>query len=419
MGEATWEMCSAETLLEQFFAQDDLGKLTVSTGELLGCPLLVLDDTFHVAAHYLPLGFSDALFETAVRRGEISYEAGAIISENAMLTAGWADYVQLADSPYRRRFAPLVSAGVRLGCLICADTDGHLEKIPPQTWELVEHILSKQMFVEASHQDKLFETAEDILMHLLDGGFSSAAHFQLQASGTYLADFHPRAFALIDLETYHSAYMGKRHLKEELEAQIPDSHPFLYKGDVFLFLHREGDGDIFSELAEEFQLKILISAPIDDLFTLPQLYRTAREALELMKDARFHGESVCSAQQLRTPLLLKNLEGRGDLVSPELRRLAVHDREKGTQYCETLYHYLTCCHSLIKTSNALYTHRNTVLYRIRRLQEDFAIPLEEPSLHADLLLGVSLILFESKGPDFFLRTPKNEAENRRDHAPVR
>ena len=409
MGEATWEMCSAETLLEQFFAQDDLGKLTVSTGELLGCPLLVLDDTFHVAAHYLPLGFSDALFETAVRRGEISYEAGAIISENAMLTAGWADYVQLADSSYRWRFAPLISAGVRLGCLICVDTDGHLEKIPPQTWELVEHILSKQMFVEASHQDKLFETAEDILMHLLDGGFSSAAHFQLQASGTYLADFHPRAFALIDLETYHNAYMGKRHLKEELEAQIPDSHPFLYKGDVFLFLHREGDGDIFSELAEEFQLKILISAPIDDLFTLPQLYRTAREALELMKDDRFHGEAVCSAQQLRTPLLLKNLEGRGDLVSPELRRLAVHDREKGTQYCETLYHYLTCCHSLIKTSNALYTHRNTVLYRIRRLQEDFLIPLEEPSQHADLLLGVSLILFDTKGPDFFLRTPKNEA----------
>ena len=46
MAEATWEMCSAETLLEQFFAQDDLGKLTVSTGELLGCPLLVLDDPF-------------------------------------------------------------------------------------------------------------------------------------------------------------------------------------------------------------------------------------------------------------------------------------------------------------------------------------------------------------------------------------
>lgn len=409
MEEKRWESCNAEALLEEFFSQDDLRQLALSTGELLDCPLMVLDDTFRIAAYRLPLGFSDALFETAVRCGEITYEAGAIISKKAMLTAGWADYVQLADSPYRRRFAPLISAGVRLGCLICVDTDGHLEKIPPQTWELVEHILSKQLFMEVSRQDKPSETAEDILMHLLDGGFSSAAHFQLQASGTYLADFHPRAFALIDLETYHSAYMGKRHLKEELEAQIVDSHPFLYKGDVFLFLHREGDGDIFSELAEEFQLKILISAPIDDLFTIPQLYRTAHEALELMKDERFHGEAVCTAHQLRTPLLLKNLEGRGDLIPIALRRLAAHNREKDTQYCETLYHYLTCCHSLKKTGDALYTHRNTVLYHIRRLQEDFAIPLEEPSQHADLLLGVSLILFEIKGPDFFLRAPKNEA----------
>lgn len=409
MEEKRWESCNAEALLDEFFSQDDLRQLALSTGELLGCPLLVLDDTFRIAAHHLPLGFSDALFETAVRRGEITYEAGAIISGNAMLTAGWADYVQLADSPLPAAFCTSHQRGRAPRLPHLRGYGRTFEKIPPQTWELVEHILSKQLFMEVSRQDKPSETVEDILMHLLDGGFSSAAHFQLQASGIYLADFHPRAFALIDLETYHSAYMGKRHLKEELEAQIADSHPFLYQGDVFLFLHREGDADTLSALAKEFQLKILVSEPLDELFDLPGLYRTAREALELMTDERFHGEPVCSVAQLRTPLLLKNLEGRGDLIPIALRRLAAHNREKDTQYCETLYHYLTCCHSLKKTSDALYTHRNTVLYRIRRLQENFAIPLEEPSQHADLLLGVSLILFEIKGPDFFLRAPKNEA----------
>ena len=69
MEEKRWESCNAEALLEEFFSQDDLRQLALSTGELLGCPLLVLDDTFHVAAHHLPLGFSDVLFETAVRRG--------------------------------------------------------------------------------------------------------------------------------------------------------------------------------------------------------------------------------------------------------------------------------------------------------------------------------------------------------------
>ena len=408
MEETRWESRTAEALLEEFFSRDDLRQLALSAGELLDCPLLVLDDTFHVAAHHLPLGFSDELFQNAVCRGEITYEADVIISKNPMLSAGWADYVQLPDSPYRRRFAPLISAGVRLGCLICVDTDGHLEQISPRTWELVEHILAKQLFMEVSRQDKPSETAEDILMRLLDGGFSSAARFQLQASGTYLADFHPLTFALIDLETYHSAYAGKRHLKEELASQIPDSHPFLYKGDIVLFPHREGDIRALSALAKESQLKVLVSEQLDELFDLPQLYRTACGALELMTDERFHGEPVCSVARLRTPLLLKNLEGRGDLIPTALRALAAHDREKDTQYCETLYYYLTCCHSLKKTSDALYTHRNTVLYRIRRLQEDFAIPLEEPSQHADLLLGVSLILFETKGPDFFLHPPKSE-----------
>ena len=402
MEQATWKSGSADALLAEFFAHDDLKALATDAGALLECPLLVLDDTFHVTAHHRPLGFTDPFFQDAVRQGEITYEAGAIISQSEALSAGRADYVKLEGSDYRRRFSPLISSGVRLGYLICVDTDGHLQNIPPETWNMVEQILAKQAFIEVSRQDKPFETTEDILMHLLDGGFSSAPYFRLQASGTYLADFHPTGFALIELTTYHNEYLGKRHLKDELGVIFPQSHSFLYRGDVFLFLHGNADFNSFSALAEEFQLKVVMSDGINDLFNLPALYRTAHEALELMTDRRFHSGNVCTVAQLRTPLLLKKLEGRSDLIAKEIRVLAAHDKEKDTQYCETLYYYLTCCRSLKKTCDALFTHRNTVLYRIRRIKDDFAIPLDEPAIHADLLLGVSLLLFEKKGPDFFL-----------------
>ena len=402
MEQATWKSGSADALLAEFFAHDDLKALAADAGALLECPLLVLDDTFHVTAHHRPLGFTDPFFQDAVRQGEITYEAGAIISQSEALSAGRADYVKLEGSDYRRRFSPLISSGVRLGYLICVDTDGHLQNIPPETWNMVEQILAKQAFIEVSRQDKPFETTEDILMHLLDGGFSSAPYFRLQASGTYLADFHPTGFALIELTTYHNEYLGKRHLKDELGVIFPQSHYFLYRGDVFLFLHGNADFNSFSALAEEFQLKVVMSDGINDLFNLPALYRTAHEALELMTDRRFHSGNVCTVAQLRTPLLLKKLEGRSDLIAKEIRVLAAHDKEKDTQYCETLYYYLTCCRSLKKTCDALFTHRNTVLNRIRRIKDDFAIPLDEPAIHADLLLGVSLLLFEKKGPDFFL-----------------
>lgn len=155
---------------------------------------------------------------------------------------------------------------------------------------------------------------------------------------------------------------------------------------------------------------MVISDGLFNLFELPVLYRTAHEALELMMDQRFHSGNVCTVAQLRTSLLLKSLEGRSDLIAKEIHRLAAYDKEKDTQYCETLYRYLTCCRSLKKTCDAIFAHRNTVLYRIRRIRDDFNIPLDDPAVHADLLLGSSLLLFEEKGPDFFVNIKNNREE---------
>lgn len=411
MDKQQWQSEDATALITEFFEQDDLKQLTLDVGIYLDCPLLVLDDAFRVVAHFCPTGFSDQLFRNAVTQGIITYEASAVISKSSALCAGNADFVKLEESPFRRRFAPLICTGVRLGYLICIDTDGHLPKVSEKIWRQINLILAKQLFIETSRQDKPFETAEDILMHLLDGGFPSSSYFRLQTAGTYLADFCPSAFALIDLTAYHSQYLGTRHLKEELGTRFPAAHSFLYRGDVFLFLHGDCDVNIFFELAKEFGLKVIISDPIRDLFSLPSLYRAAYDALKMIVESRFHRGSVCSVAQLRTPLLLKNLESRDDLIFPELRALAEHDRKKETQYCETLYFYLVCNRSLKKTCDALFTHRNTVLYRIGRIREDFLIPLDDPSRHTGLLIGVAILLFQNIGPDFFLRTfPQSDNE---------
>lgn len=394
-------MKDTAALMADFFAQDDLARLTVDAGELLDCPLMVIDDAFRVAAHYAPPGFTDPLFDRAVQQG-------AIISRSPALSAGAPDYVEVADGTRLRRFAPLISAGVRLGYLVCVDIDGHLADIPAETFRTVETVLAKQLFVEASRQDKPFGTAEEILMHLLDGGFPSAAYFRLQASSTYLADFHPAAFALIDLAAYHALYLGKSQLKDELTYRFYASHPFLYRGDVILFLHEGYDPARFDALVEEFHLKVVISEPITDLYGLPALYRTAREALAVIADAGFRGGSVYHVEQLRTLLMLTAARRYRSLILPQVKALAACDREKGSQYCETLYYYLTCGRSLKDTCAALFTHRNTVLYRIHKMREDFAVPLDDPAAHTALLLSTALTLLDSKGAELFIDDPPGD-----------
>ena len=403
MEETRWGVGSTDELFKDFFLQDDLNKLVSDTGRLLQCPLIILDKTFHVVAYYQPEGFSDRVFQEAVRSGEITYEAGAILSHNGTTVNGEkTGYVKLSDSIYRRRYASLISAEVHLGYLVCADIDGHLQQIPETIWHTVESVLAKQLFIEASHRDRLSETTEAILKHLLDGEFYSESFFQMQTANTYLADFHPKAFALIDLSEYYSLYRGKQHLKEKINLYFPDSHPFLYKGEVFLFLDKIAELKKLTALAKELQLKIIISEKLENMFDLPVLYKTAHEALELMLDYRYHSGNVCSVARLRTALLFKTLKDRIDLVSPELKRIAVNDQKKETKYCETLYWYLTCGRSLKKTCDMLFTHRNTVFYRIRRMEDEFCIPLNDPAKCAELLLGISILLFSMKGPDFFV-----------------
>ena len=61
-------MKDTAALMADFFAQDDLARLTVDAGELLDCPLMVIDDAFRVTAHYAPLGFTDPLLTAPYSR---------------------------------------------------------------------------------------------------------------------------------------------------------------------------------------------------------------------------------------------------------------------------------------------------------------------------------------------------------------
>ena len=94
---------------------------------------------------------------------------------------------------------------------------------------------------------------------------------------------------------------------------------------------------------------------------------------------------------------------RADLIAPEVCALARHDAAEHTQYCQTLLAYLLCHHSLQDTCRRLYTHRNTVLYRIRRMKEDFGIPLDDPDRQLELLLSVSLELLAQHQENLFVR----------------
>ena len=388
-------------LFHDFFSTDSSAKLCADASSFLDCPILLIDDTFHITAHHSADGFSDQIFTQAVEHGEISYEAGTLLAESRELADGKAIFISLDDSPYRRRCAPLICAGVRTGYLVCVDTDGHLDDVPDDIFEHIQSVFAKQLYIEVSRGDTPHATAEEILISLLDGRFDSQARFELQAGSTYLADFSPTAFALIDLTAYHSSYLGRNQLRDEITYRFYASHPFLYEGDILMFLNADHDLGQFDELAREFHLKVVISRPLGKLYDLPARYAEAHRALDIVVGSALPKASY-TVEELGFIMMLESLRSGCCVIDNRISALTAHDSENGTELCETLYHYLCSARSLKQTCEELYTHRNTVLYRIRKIKDDFGIPIDDAREHLRLLTSVSLVLLKAHGVQYFL-----------------
>ena len=148
-----------------------------------------------------------------------------------------------------------------------------------------------------------------------------------------------------------------------------------------------------SPLCRDYCLYAGISSPVQGTEELHIAYLQSRVALE----SAFHmgGErwavpfSDCALEYMlsrtREAMPLRHL------VSPELNRLIEYDREKGTQYYETLRAYLLNERDIPRTSEALIIHRTTLLYRLRKLQAISPIDLNDPGRRLYLLISLWIL----------------------------
>lgn len=378
-----------QTFMDDFMNKDDLKLLTKDVGELFDCPAMVVDMAFRAISWHQPADFDDETFQSSIERGSLSYETGSfLVGSDAQ-----ARFVKPENSPHQRRFSPLITGGAPVGYLILVDVHCNLEQENPHLFLSVESALAKQLMLETNRGSSVKSTEESVLQHLLEGRFADEALFELQAATAGLKYFSPRRVALVNLELYRSANWSENALRGTILDYFPRSKPLIHAGSVVFFLNSDPDMNLFRHMADHFSLRVVISAPIDRLFHAAAAYDAARELMDCLLPRKSKPFAV-TADGFGAFMMLRHLEARRGLAMPAVRSLADRDREDDSLYCLTLYTYLICHHSLQETCARLFTHRNTVLYRVKRMKEDFNIPIDDPDQHLSLLLSAAQMMMD-------------------------
>jgi len=148
-----------------------------------------------------------------------------------------------------------------------------------------------------------------------------------------------------------------------------------------------------ASICRDYCLYVGISSPAVGIRELPAAYCQAGAALDqafrLRSEKWILWFSECALEHmvrsLPAPLTPEHL------VAPELRTLMDHDREKGTQYFETLREYLLHERDIPRTSQALIIHRTTLLYRLEKIRTLIRTDLEDPWQRLYLILSLWIL----------------------------
>lgn len=168
-----------------------------------------------------------------------------------------------------------------------------------------------------------------------------------------------------------------------------------FEGGLAAVLHLQtaseaaGLTDFVREFLTENGLSGGMSYLFEDVTQLREHYEQATAALRYGSGAPgLYAFADCAMRHMMNCFPQEQLR---ILVHPALHKLDEHDRATGSELYETLRAYLENERSLVKTAKALFIHRNTLLYRLEKLQQLVELDLEDAELRLHLELSFRLM----------------------------
>jgi len=129
-------------------------------------------------------------------------------------------------------------------------------------------------------------------------------------------------------------------------------------------------------------------------------YREANRGIEYLN--KFNSKKIVHYDELGIYRILSYEELQPELkqfYTELLETLVKYDREKGTDFIETLNKYFKYAGNLKKVSEEMYTHYNTVIYRIQRIKEITGIDLEDYNERLNLQISLKIHEMIERGKD--------------------
>lgn len=364
--------------------------------EMLGNPLCIVDMSLKCLALTKDTKMDDDLpWNELVTKGYLSYYSVSFFTRKKLfenvLSSKFPFFYNDNYIKYPRIMGKVSLNNKAIGLIVVV---GYERQFNEYDYELVS-ILCNAVSIELQKEKYLHYTRgriyEEFIKDLLEGKIKD--HKVITDRKIYLnLSLKKYIYILVvDISDFDNKHISLSfsYVQDVLEKIIIGSKTFTYNDNIVMLISYDNEKGFFendmnnlNEFFKKSNIRGGLSRSFHRIEKMQEYYLQSLEALKLGtrinkkmslypydEYAVYHFADICA--------------GQGDLKKlchPALFILMKYDRENNTSFVQSLYLYIVNSKSFAETADALRVHRNTIIYRIKKIEEITNVDLNDPNV---------------------------------------
>lgn len=385
--------------------------------EMIKYPVVILNMGFKLLGGCVPEGFNDPILQEIVKNGFLSYESVcSLLDEEAKLTNPFAPRIEFVSPRTGNRTIIrriYYNGNLVARVIVTLNGDEKNEYCSELTSELSEYVQSYFLSTKSSLYMASTETGTliaDLIERRLADPEELEHRLKLVPSMTVYKYYHTLVMSFEE----RTKSIPWNYVISQIEQVFPNSCITVYNNDIIILAKKDRhnanlsfDRDKLMEILKYYDAYIAIGNYSKFLTSLRPIYMQTKATIRLGKVFRadpdnriFYYEeySIYHTIDLLADVA-HNSYHNGNLVylcHPALITIERYDKKYGTNLKETLYTYLTNDCNTVKTAKMMYVHRNTLYYKINKVEELIGQALDNGTLKERLLFSYHVIEYQEK-----------------------
>lgn len=395
-----------EKLYQSIVLDFDIQEICDLASNCLQNPLVILDNSLKHIAMSSDVELEDPIWIDQRKNGsfisehsiqlltkQTEYKKDYYNTEPVLLSKG--------ELKYQRIISHIFVNNNPIGTIVIFEVHKKLQNIDLTFAKMISDVLSIKMKKDSFVLYSKGVIYEHIFYDLLNETISSSALYErIQSQNLNIGD--DIYVIAIDISEFDKTYKTLQYFRNSLDEIIRDGKSVIFDNYiVIIIMHKsnihlsEREINEINKFCLEKKLSAGISKCFHDISKLKFHFEQAVTALLLnhklrkMHKLSFYEEFIVEHM---IDIAFKNTDLK-QFCNENLLKLIEYDESNNTTFVSTLYEFLVHERNLAHTAKVLHIHRNTLIYRINKIQEITNHDLENSSYRFNLLFSFKILSF--------------------------